>query len=312
MFTPQQVYSLQNFGQSPTSTMFTLFRLTAARLLSYMDSKDILETFNLEGFGLPVPVRHPKGITKEQIQDHDGFKTWTNTLRYSLRQQKHRDHPFYESRYELKEIEIQSYDMVGERLLFLKLFAKVQNSVNDSLPGIVFLRGGAVAVLIILRPFDSLDERYVVMTEQPRIPVGSLSFMEIPAGMKNPKDRSISIAAVRDLKDKVGLDPRYEDFIDMTEMALRDHQSDESLENAMYPSPGGCDEFISILLWEKEMDRMLIDSLRGQLSEEGSNADKGRVRLFNYEKLLQVGARDGKTWAAWSLYEYLKRTGQIK
>jgi len=277
-----------------------------------MDSKDILETFDLEGFDDPVPVRHPKGITKEQIQDHDGFKTWTNTLRYSLRQQKHRDHPFYKSRYELKEIEIQSYDMVEGRPLFLKLFAKVQNSVDDSLPGAVFLRGGAAAVLIILRPFDSLDERYVVMTEQPRIAAGSLSFMEIPAGMKNPKDGSISIAAARDLEDKVRLKLNAEDLIDMTEIALRDHQSDESLKNAMYPSPGACDEFISIFLWEKEMDRMLIDSLREQLSEEGSKAGKVRVRLFNYEKLLQVGARDGKTWAAWSLYEYLKRTGQIK
>jgi ADP-sugar diphosphatase len=282
-----------------------------------MDSKDPMETFHLEGFGsFPVPVRHSKGITSEQIKEHDGFKTWTKTLRYSLRQQKFRDHPFHQHKYELKEIEIQNYDMITkdgiERPLFLKLFAKLENDVNESLPGIIFLRGGAVAVLIILRPSDSLDERYVVMTEQPRIAAGSLSFIEIPAGMINPKDGSFSIAAARDLKDKIGLELKAKDLIDMTDVALRGHQSDESLKNAMYPSPGGCDEFISIFLWEKEMDRMLIDSLRGQLSEENLETGKVRVRLFNYEKLLQVGARDGKTWAAWSLYEYLKRTGQIK
>jgi hypothetical protein len=30
---------------------------------------------------------------------------------------------------------------------------------------------------------------------------------------------------------------------------------------------------------------------------------------MNYDDLLEVGSRDGKTLAAWSLYEYLKRTG---
>jgi len=64
----------------------------------------------------------------------------------------------------------------------------VENKKKEPLTNVVFLRGGAVAVLIILRPSDSPDERYVVMTEQPRIPAGSLNFMEIPAGMLDPKD----------------------------------------------------------------------------------------------------------------------------
>lgn len=33
---------------------------------------------------------------------------------------------------------------------------------------------------------------------------------------------------------------------------------------------------------------------------------------MSYERLLEVGARDGKTLAAWSLYEYLKRTGELE
>jgi ADP-sugar diphosphatase len=150
------------------------------------------------------------------------------------------------------------------------------------------------------------------MTQQPRIPAGSLGFMELPAGMIDPTDSTFRGTAARELKEEVGLVLKEEDLIDMTELALKGHETEEMLENAMYPSPGGCDEFISIYLWEREMDRMQIDSLRGKLGGERSERENIRVRLFNYEKLLHVGARDGKTLAAWGLYEYLKRTRQIK
>src|ERR1700712_133469 len=78
-----------------------------------MDSKDALLSFDLESFGFDkVIVRHPKGITREQIEEHDGFKTWMSTLRYSLRQQNFSGHSFHDNKYVLKEIEIQNYDLI--------------------------------------------------------------------------------------------------------------------------------------------------------------------------------------------------------
>jgi hypothetical protein len=42
------------------------------------------------------------------------------------------------------------------------------------------------------------------------------------------------------------------ELIDMTELALRNSEIKESnLKAAMYPSPGGADEFIALFLWEK-------------------------------------------------------------
>ncbi|KAL1605354.1 hypothetical protein SLS60_004902 [Paraconiothyrium brasiliense] len=277
-----------------------------------------METFELPGWVPAVPVTHDSGITQSQILDFRGFDTWQKTLKSSLKRQKFSDHEFNKDPYELKGIEIQSYDLIGKagteshRPLFIKLRAKVESPQGDSIPAVVFLRGGSVAVLIIVRPTDSLDERYVIMTEQARIPAGSLSFMEIPAGMIDPKDDSFGGTAARELEEEVGLKLKEEDLINMTELALKGHETEEPLQNAMYPSPGGCDEFISIYLWEREMDRMQIDGLRGKLGGERSEREHIRIRLLNYEKLLQVGARDGKTLAAWSLYEYLKRTRQIK
>ncbi|KAK7189056.1 hypothetical protein DPSP01_012683 [Paraphaeosphaeria sporulosa] len=275
-----------------------------------------VQTFFLPGWDTAIPVNHDSGITQAQILNFKGFDTWQKTLKSSLKRQKFSDHEFNADPYELKAIEIQSYDLVGssnyKRPLFIKLKARVENARGEDIPAVVFLRGGSVAVLIIVRPTDSLDERYVIMTEQARIPAGSLSFMEIPAGMIDPKDDSFGGTAARELEEEVGLKLKEEDLINMTELALKGHETEEPLQNAMYPSPGGCDEFISIYLWEREMDRMQIDGLRGKLGGERSEREHIRIRLLNYEKLLQVGARDGKTLAAWSLYEYLKRTRQIK
>ena len=272
-------------------------------------------SFNLAGWTDPVTVTHPEGLTKEHIENFPGFQTWISTLKNSLKQQKYTSHPLHDDDYKLRSIDIQANFMVGpaenQRPLFLYLVATIENIRGEKLPYAVFLRGGSVAVLIILRPSDSLDERYVVMTEQPRISAGSLSFMEIPAGMLDPNDRKFAGAAARELQEEIGLVLKEKDLTNMTEIALKGQQTEEMLQLAMYPSPGGCDEFISIFLWEREMDRMQIDGLRGRLTGNRSEKEKITVRLLNYEKLLQVGARDGKTLAAWALYEYLKRTMQI-
>jgi len=259
-----------------------------------------------------VRVNHPDDLTRTQVEEFDGFKTWIDTLRASLKQQKYPSHPFHEEGYKLKKVEIKEKYMIGKRPLFMYVEALVESKNGDRLPGVAFLRGGAVAVLIILRPSDSPDERYVVMTEQARIPAGSLSFMEIPAGMLDPKDgNKFDGAAAREIKEEIGLVLKEEDLTNMTEIALKGEQTDELLQRAMYPSPGGCDEYISIFLWEREMDRMQIEGLRGRLTGIRSEKERITVRLLNYEKLLQVGARDVKTLAAWALYEYLKRTRQI-
>jgi ADP-sugar diphosphatase len=256
-------------------------------------------------------------ISKDELLKFPAFQKWLNTLKSSLDQQKFSDHSFHKSPYELQKITIQSVDWFGpknkprSKLGFVKLKADIENGEGETLPGIVFLRGGSVAVLMIVRPSDSRDERWVIMTEQPRIPAGSLLFMEIPAGMIDDKSRTFAGEAAREIKEEVGLTIKADELIDMTQLAVQGHKAQESLANAMYPSPGGCDEYIAIFLWEKEMDRLQIENLKGKLTGERTEQEKITVRLLDYERLLEVGGRDAKTLAAWSLYEYLKRIREI-
>jgi 8-oxo-dGTP pyrophosphatase MutT (NUDIX family) len=119
-------------------------------------------------------------------------------------------------------------------------------------------------MLMILRPTGSEDEKFVVMTQQPRIAVGSLSFLEIPAGMLDDSG-TFSGAAAKEIEEKTGVKIDASELIDMNEVARQELRSDPPEWNqqmAVYPSPGGSDEFISIFLWEKEITRDKIDAFR--------------------------------------------------
>jgi ADP-sugar diphosphatase len=255
-------------------------------------------TFDLTEFDPPVTVRLTSNIHKDQLLGFPAFQTWTTTLKSSLARQTQADHPFHSTPYSLKSVTVQSVDYFGidpitqePKLGFVKIQADVRNKEGDYLPGIAFLRGGSVAMLIILRPSDSKNERWVIMTEQPRIPAGSLSFLEIPAGMMD-RHKSFTSAAVTEIEEETGLKIPPEELRDLTKLALEAAEVPEDLKPAMYSSPGGSDEYIGIMLWEKVMDRQEIENLKGKLTGERTQGEKITVRILNYEDLWKVGARE--------------------
>ncbi|KAH8666966.1 hypothetical protein BX600DRAFT_380917 [Xylariales sp. PMI_506] len=279
----------------------------------------ISNTFNLDWFGdKPVPVRLTPDITQRQLEEFPAFKTWKTALQENLQSQTEDEtHPFYDDPYKLRSITVQSVDWFGSNVGFVKLDALITADKLDDkgkikrLPGIAFLRGGSVAVLMILRPKDSLDERHVVMTEQPRIPAGSMRFMEIPAGMLD-KEGDFAGKAAAELEEETGFKVPRSELINMTELALRSSKIPTNMKDAMYPSPGGCDEFISLYLWEKELDRQEIEDLKGAMTGERRMGEMITLRVCEYEDLWREGARDAKTLAAWALYEGLNRSGILQ
>ncbi|KAL8536936.1 hypothetical protein ACS0TY_012212 [Phlomoides rotata] len=83
--------------------------------------------------------------------------------------------------------------MFGKRIGYLKFKADViDKETGNKIPGIVFARGPAVAVLILL---ESDGETYAVLTEQVRVPVGKL-VLELPAGMLDDDNGDIVGTAV--------------------------------------------------------------------------------------------------------------------
>jgi ADP-sugar diphosphatase len=266
-----------------------------------------------------VKVLLPPTLSDRQLLGFKPFRNWLDALEKSLSNQQKADHPFHDKPYSLRSIEIQSVDLFGgQRIGFIKLRATVLNDNDESLPGAVFMRGGSVAMLILLSPKNATDgQDYALLTIQPRIPAGSLSFVELPAGMIDDSG-TFSGAAAKEIKEETGLNIRADELVDMTERAVNaaseidpDVTVEAHLQEGVYPSPGGSDEFMPIFYVRKEMAAEEIEGLRGKLTGLRDHGEKITLKIVKLKELWKFGARDAKTLAAIALYEGLKREGKL-
>ncbi|EAS30480.3 NUDIX family hydrolase [Coccidioides immitis RS] len=283
-----------------------------------------MSTFTLPNTKPPVTVQLAPDVTESQLLSFPAFKIWLSTLQHSLFLQGSAKHEFNSAPYALRKIEVQAVDFFGRgRLGFVKLRADVSNDSGEKLPGSVFLRGGSVGILLILQPDDippdSDPEKRVILTIQPRIPAGSLAFPEIPAGMLDDSG-TFSGGAAKEIQEETGLSIQQDELLDMTALTLGpttreptipENEVKEKLQVGVYPSPGGSDEFIPLFLCQKRMKRVEIDQLQGQLTGLRKEGEKITLKLVPLEQLWKEGARDGKSLAAWALYNGLKSEGKI-
>lgn len=249
-------------------------------------------------------------------------QTWISTLTRSLSlQSRATTHPFHGDPYRLTSVTIQAFDMFGSgKVGFVKAVADVANAAGERLPASVFLRGPSVAVLVMLIPDDigpssASDERYVVLTVQPRVPAASLAFVEIPAGMVDDQG-SFAGAAAREMQEELGVEIREDELVCLSELAAEpatDRAGDEGegLPNAMYPSAGGCDEHITIYSHERRVPRAQLREWAGRLTGLRDHGERITLQLVPMRDLWRVGARDGKCLAALALWEGLKREGKL-
>lgn len=273
-----------------------------------------MSSFTLPDVSPSVKVTIPGDVTRDELLAFRPFREWVATFQKSASEQHlNEKHVFHhDAPYTLRSIDVHSVERAGSRILFVLMNTVVKNATDERpLPGIVFLRGGSVAILMILRPEGDEKTKYVVMTEQPRIPAGALAFYEIPAGMIDDAGEFVGAAAT-EIREETGLKVPKHELRNMTELALRNSTGVEShLQKAMYPSPGGCDEFIALFVWDRVMSRQGIEQLKGKLTGNRNEREKIKVKLVDYKEIWREGARDAKTLAAWALYENLMREGVL-
>lgn len=274
-------------------------------------------TFTLPNSKPEVPVHLTSDLSQEQLLSFPAFKTWISTLQHSLSTQQNKSHTFHSAPYKLRNIDIQSVDFFGgERVGFIKLKAEVSNDNGELLPGSVFLRGGSVGMLLILQPDDipsnTEDEKHVILTLQPRIPAGSLSLAELPAGMLDDAG-TFAGGAAKEIEEETGLEIPANELINMTELALSSATSDneEHLQKGVYPSPGGCDEFVPIFLWQKRISREQMKEWQGKLTGLRDHGEKITLMLCPLEQAWRQGGRDAKVLSGWALYEGLRKEGKL-
>lgn len=126
--------------------------------------------------------------------------------------------------------------------------------------------------------------------------------------------------AAKEIAEETGLEIPAEDLIDLTRLVLaassptsssKEEEEEERLQQGVYPSPGGCDEFIPIFLWQKRVPREQLKEWQGKLTGLREDGEKITLMLCPLEKLWRVGGRDAKALAGWALYEGLRKEGKI-
>ncbi|KAM0263937.1 hypothetical protein ACHAQJ_000972 [Trichoderma viride] len=277
-----------------------------------------MSTFTSSPHGIPIHL--PDGLSESQLKSFKPFNSWIDTLTKSLALQTRTSHPFHSDPYALCDVTVQSYDLFGGgRLGFVKLTASVSNSAGESLPAAALLRGPSVAMLVMLIPDDvspDSDERYVVLTVQPRIPAGSLGFVELPAGMVDGAGNFKGVAA-KEIEEELGITIHENELTCLSELAEASMEAQtatsggENLAAAMFPSAGGCDEHITIYSSEQRIPRSQLSEWEGRLTGERSSGEKITLKVVPMQRLWKEGARDAKCLAALALWQGLRQEKKL-
>lgn len=170
-------------------------------------------------------------------------------------------------------------------------------------------------MLTMLIPDDvepDSDERYVVMTVQPRVPAGSLGFVELPAGMVDDAG-SFKGAAAKEMEEELGITISEDQLTCLSDLAAPtgDEDDKETLPKAMFPSAGGCDEHITIYSYERRIPRQQLKEWSGRLTGLRSHGEKITLKVVPMKDLWKEGARDAKALAAVAFWEGLRRENKI-
>jgi ADP-sugar diphosphatase len=204
---------------------------------------------------------------------------------------------------ETTEIIVSDVDLFGNRVGFVK--AKAISKFKDTeshLPGIAFLRGGAVSILCILYPTEEKEEPRVILTQQVRIPVGS-SMIELPAGMLD-ESGDFSGMAAQELKEECGIIIRSDQLLDLTGLAF-------DSEPWVYPSAGGCDEFVKLFLYQEKVPLANIIEMENRLGGLDEHGERIHLRVVKLSQVWKI-TRDVKAHSSLYLLDQLKKEGKIK
>ena len=175
-------------------------------------------------------------------------------------------------------------NIAPEKLGFLYMEVECKSVDTDKpLPGVVFLRGGSVAVYIVV---DVEGQKYVILTEQVRVPYGTKT-LEIPAGMLNA-DGDFTSVAMKEITEETGLHtPNIHEL--------------KPLGNPIVPSPGGCDEEVHLFFWETTAVPEIIDKMKETiygLHDENESIRLVFIPLEQYASKLASDISDAKTICA--------------
>ncbi|KAJ1652242.1 hypothetical protein IWQ61_007375, partial [Dispira simplex] len=130
---------------------------------------------------VPLRTRDPT-IDLQEVLSFPPFKRWVSTFA-QYQQSDNSTHQTLAQDIQINSVDIQSVDRFGKGAIgFIKFQVHAHYvSSGASLPGIVFMRGGSIAILLILQADEEPHQEYTVLTVQPRLAVPDFTHPELPA-----------------------------------------------------------------------------------------------------------------------------------
>lgn len=236
--------------------------------------------------GISVPV---SGQDVELAVNSAQFKDWASQI---------------DSRFNIRSIEFQSVDVGNHgrqpRVRFIKFKADVADAFGKPFAGIVFMRGGSVAILVIL---ECEGEEYTLLTIQPRFPGGNFAFPEIPAGTLED-DGNFAGGAARELEEETGIIIKKEDLLDLVAVTYGDKFK------GVFPTVGGSDEFFRLFAFRQKVTRAYLEELQGKCTGLACENEQITLKVIKLNELV-TEAPDAKALSALMLYQTAKALGKI-
>ena len=191
-------------------------------------------------------------------------------------------------RFTVREVEIQSVDMFGSHIGFLKIKADVVDHEGNFIPGIAFLRGGTVVMLPIL---ECEGKEYTILTIQPRIPTGKFDSVELPAGTMDGSGSFVG-KATAEIEEETGLVFSENELVDITPD-----------EGPVFFSPGGSDEAARFFFVRKQVNPDFLTKLEGKCTGVAEEGEQIVLKVIPLEELTDHAPCDLKVWGMWAMYQ---------
>ena len=168
---------------------------------------------------------------------------------------------------------------------------------DPDIPNIVFLRGGAVTILVVITSGSGMS--YSILVVQPRVAIGKFAMAELPAGMID-NDANFGGTAAKELEEETGIKINSSELQDLTE---------DMEYSQVYPSCGACDEFMKLYLYTRTMDKKEIEALQNKCTGAIDEGENIKLKIVPLDRLAEHSP-DMKTLTA--LYLYEQRQKRIK
>ncbi|GBQ96400.1 hypothetical protein GLI01_07160 [Gluconacetobacter liquefaciens] len=188
------------------------------------------------------------------------------------------------ARFDLRRVVVRDVVFFGVRVGFILVDADAWHE-GRKVPGAALLRGDAVSVLVVLHCPGHAAR--TILTCEPRLPAACPDLLALPAGMVD--GGNLVSTALRELAEEVGPDlvVPAERLMELT---------------TVWPSPGGCDEAITLYAVDLDIDEATMRALDGRRTGNAAEHEPIRLHVIELDDIPRIGRTDAKTLLSYHLY----------